>query len=269
MIRFSFLPILVQAFLVMLIPGNTCKPTVRWETVLDKSSFSEYSSFEANWNYLYPWGEDHNGSARMIAGPDNHTSVKLIGDNTLQITAIPLQNDVGKSVHPPYQKIRYQSGAIHARHKIVVNEQYPVYDVSGEFKAPIAKGSWPAFWLTAVNGWPPETDILEFKGDDVNWQNTFITPKNVATIKTRLTDADSVWHTYRACLRTINKTDIEIDYYIDGVKTGTHQANFTDKPLWLIINLQMEGSSGMPGPGVNTHYYIRNIIVKRGEAIGE
>lgn len=39
------------------------------------------------------------------------------------------------------------------------------YDVQGEFISPTAVGTWPAFWLTAVSGWPPEADIGEWKGE--------------------------------------------------------------------------------------------------------
>jgi hypothetical protein len=31
-------------------------------TVIPSTSFSSYSTFESYWNYLYPWGSDHNGS---------------------------------------------------------------------------------------------------------------------------------------------------------------------------------------------------------------
>lgn len=43
------------------------------------------------------------------------------------------------------------------------------YTVSGEFIAPTAVGTWPAFWLTAVVGWPPESDIGEWKGALIYW----------------------------------------------------------------------------------------------------
>jgi len=33
--------------------------------------------------------------------------------------------------------------------------------------------------------------------------------------------------------------------------------------MWLIVNLQMEGSSGSPGPGGDTYYRARNIYVGR------
>ncbi|UGU15238.1 DUF2264 domain-containing protein [Sinomicrobium kalidii] len=233
-----------------------------WETVIDSTSFAGYSNFEKQWNYLYPWGSDHNGSARMYAGPENREQLSL-NNEVLQIKATPVKKDEGKSSSPPHLKIKYHSAAVHAKHHITVNKEYPVYKISGTFKAPVTRGTWPAFWLTAVDGWPPESDILEFKGDAYNWQNTFITPEEVSTIKKNIPDAMEKWHEYTAVLKRIDDKMTTIEYFIDGKKTGTHRANFTGKPLWLIINLQMEGSSDPPGPETETFYYAKNITVQR------
>ncbi|MGS2761016.1 DUF2264 domain-containing protein [Sinomicrobium sp. M5D2P9] len=238
-----------------------------WETVIDGTSFAGYDVFAKHWNYLYPWGSDHNGSARMYAGPENREQLAL-NDGVLRIKATPVNKDEGKSSSPPHQQIKYHSGAIHAKHHIEISREYPVYKVSGEFRAPIAKGTWPAFWLTAVDGWPPESDILEFKGDTYNWQNTFITPEEVSTVKKNIPDAMEAWHEYTAVLKRIDDKMITIEYFIDGKRTGSHRANFTGKPLWLIINLQMEGSSGSPGPEAETFYYARNVTVKRSKEEG-
>ncbi|HET9516377.1 MAG TPA: hypothetical protein VFO77_01495, partial [Actinoplanes sp.] len=77
------------------------------------------------------------------------------------------------------------------------------------------------------------------------------------------------WHRYRAWINKVNATDVEIHYYIkEGdreVETGVHRANFVGKPLWLIMNLQMEGSSGAPGPQEAT-FQARNIYVGRHRA---
>ncbi|MEV7045890.1 hypothetical protein [Amycolatopsis sp. NPDC051061] len=43
-------------------------------------------------------------------------------------------------------------------------------------------------------------------------------------------------------------------------------ANFTGKPMWLILNLQMEGSAGSPGPTSDTYYRARNVYVGRSRA---
>ncbi|WP_204048867.1 hypothetical protein [Microbispora siamensis] len=55
---------------------------------------------------------------------------------------------------------------------------------------------------------------------------------------------------------------MDIHYYIDGQWKAVHHARgFVGKPMWLIINLQMEDSSGSPGPSVSTYYRARNVYV--------
>ena len=241
----------------------TAKPA-SWETVIDGTSFGSYSAFESKWNYLYPWGSDHNGSARMYGSPTDHNHV-IVGDNQLTLKATRIDWDEGKSTSKPNLPIRYHSGAVHAKEKITISDQFPDYEIKGEFQAPTAKGTWPAFWLTAVNGWPPESDILEFKGDSTNWFNTFRTASDVSTTKAGVGSAGS-WHEYRAWITKVSSTDVDIHYYIDGTWKGQHRANFVGKPMWLIINLQMEGSSGSPGPSSQTLYRARNVYVGRSRA---
>jgi len=236
---------------------NQAKDNPDWQTVTDSISFENDKLFKQQWNNFYPWGTDHNGSARM------YKSHIILKDNVLQLKATKVKKAEGKSKLDPHLDIKYHSGAVHAKHQVTVSNEYPIYKISGEFKAPIAPGTWPAFWLTAVNGWPPETDILEFKGDATNWQNTFITPQNCTTIKTTLPDALQQWHTYTAILKRIDDEYTSITYYIDYEKKGEHYANFTNKPLWLIINLQMEGSSGDNGPDAETNFYAKNVSIKR------
>lgn len=229
----------------------------KWEVVLDSGSFKSKNMFDKQWNMFYPWGTDHNGTARM-----RKNQVDL-NNNILKLTAVPSTNNEGKSKSDPHYDIRYYSGAVHARHKITVTEEYPVYRISGEFKAPIKKGTWPAFWLTAVNGWPPEIDILEFKGNSTNWMNTFITPENCTTLKKNIPDASANWHQYSVELKRIDDINTVVSYFLDGEKIGDHWTNFTNHPMWLIINLQMEGSSGTANKLENTEYLARNISIKR------
>lgn len=234
-----------------------------WETILDRSSFSGYDSLEAKWNYGYPWGSDHNGSARMVAGPRDHRYVTVLPGNVLRLRATYTAADVGRSNKSPHEQIRYYSGAVYAKEPVVVSDAYPVWELGGSFRAPVEKGTWPAFWITAVHGWPPESDILEYKGESVNWQNTFIVAGEAETVKTRVPDAWTAWHQYKAVIEKISDTDADIHYFVDGRPTATHRCNLVDKPMWIIINLQMEGSSGSPGPRGKTDYYIKDVVVRR------
>ncbi|MDO6423869.1 cellulase family glycosylhydrolase [Saccharophagus degradans] len=237
--------------------------TSKWETLIDGNSFSNYSTFESHWNYLYPWGSDHNGSARMYANSANHKQVYLEGGNVLVLKANPVAAIEGKSTANPYPTIKYHSGAVHAKSQVLVSDQYPDWEVRGEFQAPTSKGTWPAFWLTGAWTWPPELDILEFKGSTTNWFNTFRSASDVSTTKVSV-DSPNNWHQYRAWITKVNATDVDVHYYIDGKWHAVHRASgFVGKPMWVIINLQMEGSSGAFESNSDTYFRARNLYIGR------
>jgi hypothetical protein len=246
--------------------GTTTTSTTggsRWEQVIGEDSFSSYAALENSWKYLYPWGPDHNGSARMVAGSSDHSQAYL-DNGTLVLKATQVPQTEGRSTSEPYLTIKYHSAAVHARSQVLVNDQFPNWEVRGEFQAPSAKGTWPAMWLTGVNSWPPESDILEFKGDARNWFNTFRTAGDVDSTIVSVSSPSSTWHQYRAWLSKVNSTDVDIHYYVDGTWHAVHHAKgFVGKPMWLIINLQMEGSSGSPGPSAETFYRARKVYVGR------
>lgn len=232
-----------------------------WETVIDASSFASYTAFEESWNYLYPWGPDHNGSARMYGSSTDHNHIYL-NNNELTIKATRINWNEGSSPHDPWLPIRYHSGAIHAKTHVLINDQFPNWELKCDFQVPTVQGSWPAFWITGVNSWPPESDIMEFKGNANNWQNTFRAWNDVSSQITWVSNAGN-WHNYRVWIAKKNATEVDIHYYIDGQWKAVHTGNFVDKPMYIIINMQMEGSSGNPGPTADTYLIARNIYVGR------
>ncbi|KAK6500307.1 hypothetical protein TWF481_010651 [Arthrobotrys musiformis] len=229
-----------------------------WEEVIGEGSFNSFSSF---WNYLYPWGSDHNGSARM-----KQDKVSVSG-GVLTLRADRLSSQDGYSTANPKPAIWYWSGAVHAKSTVVINDQFPNWEIRGEFKAPTTKGTWPAFWLTGTQSWPPEIDILEFKGNTENWFNTFRSSSDVSTTKATVGNAATTWHQYRIWATKANSNDVTVHFYVDGDWKGQHNAaGFVGKPMWIIINLQMEGSSGSPGPSGSTTYQAQKIYVGRTRA---
>ncbi|MFC3895745.1 family 16 glycosylhydrolase [Lentzea rhizosphaerae] len=234
-----------------------------WENVLS-GTFANYNTLEAAWNYRYPWGSDHNGTARMYGSPSDHNHVYLEGGGVLVVKATRITWDEGNSSADPHLPIRYHSGAIHAKQHVLVNDQFPSWEVKGEFQAPSARGTWPAFWLTGATSWPPESDILEFKGDSRNWFNTYRNASGGWSNTVVNVSNPGGWHGYRAWITKVSATDVDIHYYLDGNWVGQHRgAGFVGKPMWLIINLQMEGSSGSPGPSSDTYYRARNVYMGR------
>jgi len=248
------------------VPGIAHARTARprsTDVLIDSSSFAGYPAFESTWNYLYPWGSDHNGSARMVGSSTDHSHIYLSG-NSLVLKATRIYDDEGNSSSSPYLKIRYHSGTVHAKQQVLVNDDYPVWELRGEFQAPSGVGQWPAFWATGVNSWPPETDILEYKGTAQNWFNTYKNASGGWSNTIVPVSNPAAWHTYRAVVSKASSTDVTIKYYLDGSLKGTHTgANFVDQPMWIIIDLQMEGSSGSPGPDTDTYFLVRNPYVAR------
>jgi hypothetical protein len=239
---------------VAVLSGHDRAHAATWETLIE-NSFTDRTTLASEWNFNYPWGETHNGSARMVgsATDNSHVYLPTAGQLTIKASPVSGQGD-----------IHYLSGAVWAKDQVLVNDQFPNYELRGEFQAPSARGTWPAFWLTGATSWPPESDILEFKGDNRNWFNTY---KNAsgAWSNTVVSVADpGSWHQYRIWMTKANDTDVTINYYLDGAWQSAHTgAGFVGKPMWIIINMQMEGSSGTPGPTGDTFYSARNLYLGR------
>lgn len=219
------------------------------QTVVPTSSFSSFSTY---WNYNYPWGTDHNGSARM------RSQNVSVSSGVLTCTAYPGTVSDKTSIH-------YFSGTVYCKQQVTVSDAWPLWRVSGQFECPSVVGTWPAFWLNNADGWPPESDIMEFKGSNVNWSNTY---KNLSGAWSSslytVSNPGGTWHTFTAWISKYSSTDVKIEYWIDGVLSGTHYGqNFMNDPLNLIIDLQMEGSSGSPGPSGNTYLRARNVTIQR------
>ena len=104
-----------------------------------------------------------NLAARMVGNSTDHSHIS-VSNGVLTLKATPTTGQPPSTANPK-PAINYLSGTIYAKDQITVDgTNAKGYTVSGEFIAPTAKGTWPAFWLTAVHGWPPEADIGEWKG---------------------------------------------------------------------------------------------------------
>jgi hypothetical protein len=227
-----------------------------WETLVDGTSFQNIGAFDNEWSYNYPWGSDHNGTARM-----NQTNV-TVSSGVVTLSSSPASHDEGHSHASPHLNIRYNSGTFYLKQQIVICPQYPVWDFSGKFKVPTEIGTWPAFWITGARSWPPESDFMEFKGSAECHQNTY-NGRWQAKI-TRVPQADTVWHAYRAVAALKDSTNVNFQYFIDGVLESEQTANtFVGSPCWLIIDYQMEGDSGLPGPDEVTRFSMTDIVVRR------
>ncbi|KAL4894966.1 hypothetical protein BDV59DRAFT_191966 [Aspergillus ambiguus] len=204
-------------------------------TLIPTTCFDSYSSLEEYFAYLYPWGSDHNGSARMVGNSSDHEYIS-IDSGTLTLAAKPVSS---QSPTSGGQEINYLSGAIHSATSFTV-EAGSGFDIQAEFQAPTTTGTWPAFWLNGADTWPPEIDLAEWKGTgDISF-NTFNSSSEVQALDIEYPSPD-YFHTVKAEIRDEDGSNISVKFYLDGTEVTTQYGA-------EIINLQMEGSSGSPGP---------------------
>jgi galactan endo-beta-1,3-galactanase len=208
-------------------PGLTAVPDKPTRTMIPSNCFNSQSNFDIDFSYNYPWGTDHNGAARM------NPSQATLNNGVLTLTAKPVSGQPDASHGGKSIKIHYLSGAVYAKEHFNVSA-IGGYDFSASVQAPVAKGTWPAFWLTAVQGWPPEIDMAEWKGSGKISFNTFNTSSEVRALDVNYPNPGN-WHDIKAELRAENNgRDVAAKFYLDGKLVTTQYGNgFVGKPMWL------------------------------------
>ncbi|KAK2044834.1 family 16 glycoside hydrolase [Colletotrichum somersetense] len=205
---------------------RTVLPNGDARTIIPSSSFDSPDNFNRYWNYLYPWGSDHNGAARM-------TMDKVTVDNgtlTLTATRVSDQPPAGRSPHQ--LAINYLSGTVHAKEHFSVTPGGG-YDFTAEVRATTTRGTWPALWLTAVQGWPPEIDMAEWKGSGKISFNTFNTSSEVVADNVEYPNPGS-FHKLRCETRDLNGEDVEAKFYLDDRLITTQVgAGYVGKAMYL------------------------------------
>jgi beta-glucanase (GH16 family) len=134
-----------------------------------------------------------------------------VNDGVLTLTAEPVTGQE--------DPIHYLSGAIHAKSTFTVVAGGG-YDVKAEFIAPVDRGTWPAFWLNAASGWPPEIDVAEWKGSGKISFNTFNTSDEVTALDIDYPEPTQ-WHSVRAELRDENGVDVRVKFFLDDREVTT------------------------------------------------
>lgn len=158
--------------------------------------------------------------------------VKILTPGTLTITANPAKGQ-SPATHAGAQiPINYLSGAIGAKQHFTVPTGGGLI-FTASFLAPVAKGTWPAFWLTAVSGWPPEVDMAEWKGSGKISFNTFNTSSSVQTKDVNYPSPGN-WHDVKCQLRDNGSGIVQVKYWLDGVEVTTHYGrDYVGKALYL------------------------------------
>ncbi|RDW59912.1 hypothetical protein BP6252_12999 [Coleophoma cylindrospora] len=237
---------LVSALLFCLASANPIVPRNGYK--IPTTSFDSLSTFNTYWAYDYPWGTDHNGAARM------NSSQVAVGGGQVTLTAKPV---TGQPATSGGIAINYLSGTIYAKEYFTVATGGG-YEFTGDFLASTTLGTWPAFWLSGANTWPPEIDLAEWKGDGLVSFNS-LGLNDVWITKDVTYSPASSFHTIKIDVKDADGTNVVSNFYLDGVLQSTQTGQgMVGQPFWLIMDLQMEGSSGSPGPTTTTTYALKN-----------
>ncbi|MBI1368813.1 MAG: family 16 glycosylhydrolase [Planctomycetes bacterium] len=145
-------------------------------------------------------------------------------------------------------------------------------------KMPNRKDSWPALWLMAVGGWPPEIDVYEGFGYNGSWRfasslssnlhggtngrRTFTRPAMRMSMQNFGLDPtlDTAFHTFAA---TVEPEWITI--FVDGVETMRYANPFAGQTWFPLTNVAVKApveSAYEDGTGAMT---VRSIKVWRAE----
>lgn len=94
--------------------------------------------------------------------------------------------------------------------------------------------------------------MAEWKGSGKISFNTFNTSSAVAARDVAYPEPGK-WHEIRCDVKAVGGAgNVEVKYWMDGKEMVTQWGKgYVGKELYLVINLQMEGSSGSPGPNTS------------------
>lgn len=219
--------------------------------LIPDTCFSSTDEFETYFEYNYPWGDTHNGAALML--PEQAT---IIHNAYLQLQSDYTGPQANNSA------LSYNSGTVYAKQQFTVDVGGGL-DFQANFVAPVARGCWPAFWLTGVDSWPPEIDLAEWKGTGKISFNTFNTSSEVTAADFDYPTPTTAWHTVLVELRAEDdESTLRADFYLDGELFTTQWGKgMVGAEFWLIIDYQMLGSSGSPGPKETTYFDVQSLSV--------
>ena len=208
---------------------SAAKAQAEAQVVIPPTSFNSQTDFDTYWNYLYPWGTDHNGAARM---DKEHVKIE---NGTVTLTAQRVRGQRSAEHGGRRIDIHYLSGAIHAKEHVNISVGGG-YDFAAELKATTARGTWPAAWLSGIV-WPPEVDMAEWKGSGKISFNTFNTSSQVAALDVAY-PSPSEFHKFKCEVRDVNGRDVSVKFYMDEKLVTTQVGrNFVGKPMYLCVNI--------------------------------
>ncbi|MDB5642321.1 MAG: skn1 [Hyphomicrobiales bacterium] len=221
--------------------GNTATLTFADEF----NSLSLWNGQSGTWNTGDSWGNlkgfslSGNGEQQWYINsqyaPTQSIKPWTVSDGVLNITAQPT-TDAEKQLVNGYD---YTSGQVNTFHSF--SQTYGYFEMRAQL--PAGQGLWPAFWLLPEdNSWPPEIDVMENLGNDMN---TYVTTvhtaangshsQNGAGISTP--DLSAGFHNYG-----VDWEADKITWYFDGKQVfQADTPSDMNKPAYMVADLAVGG----------------------------
>ncbi len=194
-------------------------------TLTFSDEFSGNALDTQKWTDMYPDSRTHGNGEQQYYAPDGY---RVSGG---QLHLLAERRAMGGKP--------YTSGMVSSHDKF--SQRYGLFEIRAKF--PKGKGMWPAFWLLpATKQWPPEMDVLEILGHEMNkiyftnhWRNETGGHEGFG--------GNWVGPDFSAAFHTISMewTPTETIWYVDGVERFHTDKGVPHEPMYLIANLAVGG----------------------------
>jgi len=244
---------LVAVCAALIVPAALATPpTLSDQTQVWQQSFGdEFNDIALDptkWTTCYWWVSNGGCTNSSNAEQQWYTPANVIeSDGTLKLRARQQT-----TLAPDGKTYEYTSGMISSGRDTSLLSTPPKFQFKYgymEMRAKLPKGTglWPAFWtLPSSQGWPPEIDAMEGRGDRPSDINVGVYNKD-ATGKTvhgsvwinGLADYTADFHTF-----AVDWEPTYLDYYVDGVLRirVTDPTRIPTEPMYVLANLAVGGN---------------------------
>ncbi|HYQ31222.1 MAG TPA: glycoside hydrolase family 16 protein [Polyangiaceae bacterium] len=226
--------------------------------------------------WVLSWSDEFNGSG-LVSSADWGYEVGKVRNNEAQYYTnadtdnahMENGNLVITAIKEPMNNMAYTSASINTQGK----RQFLYGRLEMRAKIPVAKGTWPAFWLLGINqkqvGWPKcgEIDVMENVGYEPNIiHSTSHTGADETGQHNGTINVDGLADNF--FVYALEWSSTQLDFFIDDKKIFTYAndgAGNVDtwpysQPFFLLINLAIGGSwggqQGIDDAAFPHHYYI-------------
>jgi beta-glucanase (GH16 family) len=229
-------------------PPALSDQTQTWQQTFG-DEFNGVALDPTKWTTCYWWVSADGGCTNTSNAEQQWYSPSNVieSDGTLKLRA-----QQQTTLAPDGKTYQYTSGMISSGRDTSLLSTPPKFQFKYgymEMRAKLPKGTglWPAFWtLPSSQGWPPEIDAMEGRGDrpsdiNVGVYNKDATGKTVhgSVWITGLADYTADFHTF-----AVDWEPSYLDYYVDGVLRirVTDPTRIPTEPMYVLANLAVGGN---------------------------